>query len=123
MNRENRLWGQEHYWSTYFEMRRQQLESVQQMLVELALVYENWPQAVMIAELLEQLADDVKSDVYEGSVEERLYQLTQSFRIMPLPATRDEFEVRAALHMLLHELDRYLGIAKRLKKRRVIVKG
>lgn len=119
-NRENRLWGQEHYWSTYFEMRRQQLESVQQMLVELALVYENWPQAAMIAELLEQLSSDVKSDVYEGSVEERLYKLAKAFRTMELPKTRDEFEVRAALLMLLHELERYLGIAKRLKKRKVI---
>ncbi|CAM4286173.1 aromatic acid exporter family protein [Paenibacillus alkaliterrae] len=119
-NRENRLWGQEQYWSTYFEMRRQQLESVQQMLVELAFVYEKFPQAAMIAELLEQLPSDVKSDVYQGSVEERLYELAQLFRTMELPKTRDEFEVRAALHMLLHELERYLGIAKRLKKRKVI---
>jgi uncharacterized membrane protein YgaE (UPF0421/DUF939 family) len=119
-NRENRLWGQGQYWSTYFEMRRQQLESVQQMLVELALVYENWPQAAMIAELLEQLSSDVKSDVYEGSVEEGLYELAKAFRTMELPKTRVEFEVRAALLMLLHELERYLGIAKRLKKRKVI---
>lgn len=120
LSRENRLWGQEHYWTTYFEMRRQQLESVQQMLVELALVYEKFPQAAMIAELLEQLSGDVKSDVYEGSVEERLYGLSKLFRTMELPKTREEFEARAALLMLLHELDRYLSIAKRLKKRKVI---
>lgn len=120
LSRENRLWGQERYWTTYFEMRRQQLESVQQMLVELALVYEKFPQAAMIAELLEQLSGDVKSDVYEGSVEERLYALSKLFRTMELPKTREEFEARAALLMLLHELDRYLSIAKRLKKRKVI---
>ncbi|MCA0758537.1 aromatic acid exporter family protein [Paenibacillus sp. N4] len=120
LSRENRLWGQEQYWTTYFEMRRQQLESVQQMLVELALVYEKFPQAVMIAELLEQLSGDVKSDVYEGSVEERLYALSRVFRTMELPKTREEFEARAALLMLLHELERYLSIAKRLKKRKVI---
>jgi len=59
-NRENRLWGQEQYWSTYFEMRRQQLESIQQMMVKLAFVYEKFPQAIMIADLLDQLSSDVK---------------------------------------------------------------
>ncbi|WP_337101438.1 aromatic acid exporter family protein [Paenibacillus sp. YIM B09110] len=120
-NRENRIWGQEHYWSTYFEMRRQQLDSVQKMLVELAFVYEKWPQGVLIAELLERLASDVKSEVYEGSVETRLQELSLRFRGMELPRTREEFEVRAALFSLLHELQRYLAIAKRLKKRKVIL--
>lgn len=119
-NRENRLWGQEQYWSTYFEMRRQQLESVQQMLVELAFVFEKFPQAVMIADLLDQLSGDVKSDVYEGNVEERLDKLAQLFQAMELPKSRDEFEIRAALLMLLRELERYLSIAKRLKKRKVM---
>jgi uncharacterized membrane protein YgaE (UPF0421/DUF939 family) len=117
-NRENRIWGQEHYWSTYFEMRRQQLDSVQKMLVELAFVYEKWPQGVLIAELLERLASDVKSEVYEGSVETRLQELSLRFRGMELPRTREEFEVRAALLTLLHELQRYLAIAKRLKRKR-----
>ncbi|WP_053376260.1 aromatic acid exporter family protein [Paenibacillus sp. FJAT-27812] len=119
-NRENRLWGQEEYWSTYFEMRRQQLESVQQMLVELAFVYQKFPQAVMIADLLDQLSSDVKSDVYKGNVEDRHDRLAQSFQAMELPKTRDEFEVRASLLMLLRELERYLAIAKRLKKRKVM---
>ncbi|MGO4369734.1 aromatic acid exporter family protein [Paenibacillus sp. 2TAB19] len=118
-NRENRIWGQEHYWSTYFEMRRQQLDSVQKMLVELAFVYEKWPQGVLIAELLERLASDVKSEVYEGSVETRLQELSLRFRGMELPRTREEFEVRAALLTLLHELQRYLAIAKRLKRKRL----
>jgi len=119
-NRENRLWGQEQYWSTYFEMRRQQLESIQQMMVKLAFVYEKFPQAIMIADLFDQLSSDVKSDVYKGSVEERLLELSQLFQAMDLPKTRDEFEVRASLLMLLRELERYLGIAKRLKKRKVM---
>ncbi|MBD2869849.1 aromatic acid exporter family protein [Paenibacillus arenilitoris] len=119
-NRENRLWGGETYWPTYFEMRRQQLDSIQQMLVSLACVFEEVPQAAMIAELFERLSGDVKSDVYEGSVEVSLNRLSESFRTMELPKSRDEFEVRAALRMLLHELERYLAIAKRLKKRKVL---
>ncbi|NIK76545.1 uncharacterized membrane protein YgaE (UPF0421/DUF939 family) [Paenibacillus castaneae] len=116
-NLENRIWGHEPYWPTYFEMRRQQLESVQQMLAEMALIYARFPQAVLVAELLDQLSSDVKSDVYRGIVDERLNELSQLFQTMPLPQTREEFEVRAALLMLLHELQRFMSVAKRLKKR------
>ncbi|MBH5317807.1 aromatic acid exporter family protein [Paenibacillus sp. GSMTC-2017] len=121
-NRENRPWGYETYWSTYFEMRRQQLDTIQQMIAELALVYEKLPQAELIAKLLDQLSNDVKSDVYQGLAEQGVFQLMVDFRAMDLPKTRDEFELRAALLTLLHEIDRYLAIAKRLKKKAVLPK-
>lgn len=117
-HRENRLtWNNIPYWPTYFEMRRQQLDTIQQMLAELALVYEKWPQGELIAELLDGLAGDVKAEVYLGLVEQRVFELMGSFRMMELPKTREEFEIRAALLTLLHEVDRYLVIAKRLKKK------
>ncbi|MCR2802910.1 aromatic acid exporter family protein [Paenibacillus soyae] len=117
-NRENRIWSQETtYWPTYFEMRGQQLYSIQQMMAELSLVYEKWPQGELIAELLDQLSGDVKSDVYQGKAEQMVFDLMRSFRAMELPRTREEFEIRAALFTLLHEVDRYLAIAKRLKKK------
>jgi uncharacterized membrane protein YgaE (UPF0421/DUF939 family) len=121
---ENRLmWNDEPYWPTYFEMRRQQLETIQQMLAELALVYEKWPQGELIAELLDGLSDDVKAEVYVGVAEQRVFALMGSFRRMELPKTREEFEIRAALLTLLHEVDRYLVIAKRLKKKPQTVAG
>ncbi|GGD64097.1 aromatic acid exporter family protein [Paenibacillus nasutitermitis] len=122
MRKENRFWGQDEdswqSWPTYFEMRRQQLESIQHMLVLLAFVYEMLPQGEQVAELFESLPDDVKSDVYEGSIERKLSELEQRFRSMDLPASREEFEVRAALLQLMHELQRYLSIAKRWKKQK-----
>ncbi|GBG11914.1 membrane protein [Paenibacillus agaridevorans] len=118
-HRENRLMiANAPYWSTYFEMRRQQLDTIQQMLVELALIYEKWPQGEQIAELLEGLSEYVKAEVYLGKSEQRVFELTVSFRQMELPRTREEFEIRAALLKLLHEVDRYLIIAKRLKKKK-----
>ncbi|WP_168122686.1 aromatic acid exporter family protein [Paenibacillus sp. HB172176] len=117
MNRENRFWGYEAYWMTYFDMRRQQLELIQQMMLEAAFVYERFPQGELIAGLLRQLSGDVKSEVYQGQVENQVFELQRKFRKMELPKTREEFEVRAALYRLLHEMERYLGIAKRLKKK------
>ncbi|MBW7473959.1 aromatic acid exporter family protein [Paenibacillus oenotherae] len=122
VSQENRLWGQArtawNYYPSYFEMRRQQLESIQQMLVQLSFVYESLPQGELVAEQFDILADNVKSEVYEGAVERKLPELKEQFRAMPLPSSRQEFEVRAAILQLMHELARYLNIAKRLKKHR-----
>ncbi|MBD2847620.1 aromatic acid exporter family protein [Paenibacillus sp. IB182496] len=115
--RENTLWRYESYWRTYFEMRSSQLESIQQMLGLVALVYEKMPQGILLAEVFGHLAEEVKSDVYIGRVERELERLEERFREMPLPLTRDEFELRASLYQLCHELERYLSIAKRWKKR------
>ncbi|BBH19767.1 hypothetical protein Back11_11120 [Paenibacillus baekrokdamisoli] len=122
LSRENRIWGQDdeywRYWPTYFDMRQQQFESIGQMLVQLAFVYETLPQGELVAELFDHLADDVKSDVYEGAVEQSLTELKERFRSMPLPVTREEFEIRAAILRLMHDLLRYLEIAKRWKKQK-----
>lgn len=122
ISRENRIWWQGNdyngYWPRYFDMRQQQLETIGQMLAQIAFVYEKLPQGELTAELFDMLSGDVKSDVYEGAVEERIAELEERFRAMALPATREEFEMRAALLHLLLELKRYLAIAKRLKKQK-----
>ncbi|SEM82660.1 aromatic acid exporter family protein [Paenibacillus sp. OV219] len=125
VSRENLIWrglrsdySVKMHWSNYFEMRQQQLDSVSLMLTQLAHVFETLPQGELAAELFEDLAGDLKSDVYEGKVETKRKLLGERFRSMPLPTAREEFEIRAAIWHLLHELEHYLSIAKRLKKQK-----
>ncbi|REE57379.1 uncharacterized membrane protein YgaE (UPF0421/DUF939 family) [Paenibacillus taihuensis] len=125
VSRENLIWrelrgsfGVKMHWSNYFEMRQQQLDSISLMLTQLAHVYESLPQGELAAELFEDLAGDLKSDVYEGKVEENRKLLGERFRSMALPTTREEFEIRAAIWHLMHELEHYLAIARRLKKQK-----
>jgi uncharacterized membrane protein YgaE (UPF0421/DUF939 family) len=118
MNHENRFWGQEAYWRTYFEMRRQQLEIIEHMLGELAFVYEKLHQGVLLADVFKRLSDDIMSEVYEGNAERELQELERTYQGMPLPESREEFEVRAVLLQLCRELKRFLAIARRLKKKR-----
>ncbi|WP_229263701.1 aromatic acid exporter family protein [Cohnella cholangitidis] len=118
--RENRLIPQDEPWQLYFQMRRQQMESIQLMMESVAFVSRHVPQAELIAVLFDRLTEDVKSDYYEGETERMLSELEKSFRGMPLPATRDEFETRSALFQLTRELRRYLGIASREKKQKSI---
>lgn len=114
---ENRLWNSEAYWSTYFEMRRQQLDSIGHMMEMVALINGKLEHSELIADLLEQLGRDTRKEVYVGEVKTKLLELNHQFRRMPLPKTRDEFEIRASLHMLMHEMNSFLDIAKRLKKK------
>jgi uncharacterized membrane protein YgaE (UPF0421/DUF939 family) len=118
--RENRLIHQDEPWQHYFQMRRQQLESIQLMMESVAFVSRHVPQAELIAVLFDRLTEDVKSDYYEGETERMLTELEKSYRGMPLPASRDEFETRSALFHLSRELRRYLAIASREKKRKSI---
>ena len=116
--RENRWIPADEPWELYFTMRREQMDSVKLMIASVAMVSSKVPQADMIAQLFDRLKEDVKSEYYEGATEAMLDELERTFRVMPLPVTRDEFETRSALWQLCRELRRYLTIAKRSKKRK-----
>lgn len=116
-SKENQLWSNEAYWMKYFEMRRQQLDAIGQMMEMVAYVHGQLKHSDHIAELLEQLGRDTRSEVYVGDVKVKLQLLAEQFRAMELPKTRSEFEIRASLLMLMHEMNRYLDIAKRLKRK------
>lgn len=116
--RENRLLSQDEPWLLYYHMRRGQLDSIQLMMESVAFVSRRVPQAELIAVLLDRLTEDVKSEYYEGETERMLSELESSFRSLPLPTSRDEFEMRSELFHLSRELRRYLSIASRHKKRK-----
>lgn len=113
---ENRFFPGKPYWSVYFHMRGDQLESIQNMIHIVSQVYSNLPHGQLVAELFEELSRDVKSETYTGNVERRLAELEGEFKSMPLPQSREEFEVRSAILQMCHELKYYLNIAKRDKK-------
>jgi len=117
-SRENRLIRQDEPWLSYFAMRREQLDMIQLMMENIAFVSASVPQSEAIASLLDRLTLDVRSEFYEGKAEMALNALEQEFKSMPLPVTREEFEIRAALLHLCRELRRYLTVGRRGKMRR-----
>lgn len=117
-SKENRFWDYDAYWSTYFMMRSEQLEAIADMMEMIAYIHGKLEHSELIAELLEQLARDTRSEVYVGDVKVKLQQLREQFRTMELPKTRDEFEIRASLMMLMHEMNRYLDIAQKFKRKK-----
>jgi uncharacterized membrane protein YgaE (UPF0421/DUF939 family) len=116
--KENALFQATNEWETYFQMRSQQIDSIQRMLTLVAQVEKTLPHGEAVAEVFADLSNDVRNTYYTGIVEARLNALEQSFKQMPLPATRSEFEARSALLQLCLELKTYLSIAKQLKRKK-----
>ncbi|MFD1774502.1 aromatic acid exporter family protein [Paenibacillus rhizophilus] len=112
---ENSVIHPDEAWNVYFYMRKEQLESIQNMIQLLSQVYQHLPHGEMVAELFEQLSNDVLNEEYTGRTEKLLNTLEQEFQEMNLPSSREEFEVRSAILQLCRELALYLKIAKQYK--------
>jgi uncharacterized membrane protein YgaE (UPF0421/DUF939 family) len=112
------IFGAETYWPVYFYMRGEQLDSIARMSVLVAQVYQILPQGASLASIFERLSEEVKQEYYIGQTEKLLLALGERFKEMPLPASREEFEVRSAMLQLNLELMHFLSIAKKQKKPR-----
>lgn len=113
---ENKLFQAENTWLAYFGMRRQHFDSILRMVDLVAQVFQSLPHGEAVARLFKGLSEDVKSETYAGKVEALLVKLEHEFKQMPLPATREEFEMRSALLQLCLELKTYLSMSKRGKR-------
>lgn len=100
-------------WFAYFNMRKEQMESIKHMLNLVAQVQSSLPQGMMLSELFILLGEDIKEDYYTGNTERHLDQLERFFRSIPLPQTRQEFEDRSSLLQLMFEMKRYLAAARK----------
>ncbi|MFC5448229.1 aromatic acid exporter family protein [Paenibacillus aestuarii] len=115
------IFGGDPYWRVYFYMRGEQFESIQRMMGLVAQVYQTFPHGEPVAAILEELSQTVKEDYYSGKAEKDLQDLDQRYKAMPLPGSREEFEVRSAILQLNRELLQFLSIAKKQKKQRPAV--
>jgi uncharacterized membrane protein YgaE (UPF0421/DUF939 family) len=113
---ENALFTGDTTWAVYFYMRKQQLDSINMMVLYIAQVYQTLPHGEKLAEVFDELSADVKVQHYTGRAEKKLEAQEREFRQMPLPASREEFEVRSGLLQLVVELKIYLSVSKREKK-------
>ncbi|OAS13937.1 aromatic acid exporter family protein [Paenibacillus oryzisoli] len=112
------LFGWDPYWRVYFFMRGEQLDSIHRMIDLVAGVYQTLPQGELVAAIFEDISQTVKEDYYTGEAEKELQELNARYKGMPLPESREEFEVRSAILQLNRELMQYLAIAKKQKKHR-----
>lgn len=108
--KENHLLRSKHTYFEYFAMRSKQLDLLRTMIPLVSKINHIDLISDQIADFFEDLSDAVSPENTATIFLEKLSELRDVFRTGELPTTRDEFEVRANLFRLLHEIEAYLNI-------------
>jgi uncharacterized membrane protein YgaE (UPF0421/DUF939 family) len=112
----------ENYWAyqeddfyRFIRMREKQFDWIKRMMILVSRIHHPLEQSYLLAPLFYALSEQVKARDYSGKILDDLYQLNNEVEKMDLPHTREEFEIRASLYHLLHELEQFIMIAKKEK--------
>lgn len=116
LDKENHLLRDQHPYHDYFTMRAKQLELLQQMLP----LVSKLPNKDEISEEIAGFFISLSEAVHPGNTAivylNDLNQLQKQFDQEELPTTQMEFETKANLFRLLHEIEDYLIIKRKFKK-------
>lgn len=115
-DKENHMLRDQHSYFNYFRMRKKQFYILQQMLP----LVTSLPKRDNISEEIATFFEKLSGAVHPGNTAiiymYHLRELKESFKKEDLPETQEEFETRANLHQLLHELEEYLKLKYKYKK-------
>ncbi len=107
---ENHFLRNENQYYNYFKMREKQFESISRMLPILTIITHSVEQGRMIADFIEEVSEAIHPGNTAQKFIRKLEEMKKEFIRMDLPETRQEFEARAALLVLLREFEQYLLI-------------
>ncbi|PLT30604.1 aromatic acid exporter family protein [Peribacillus deserti] len=107
---ENSFFRKENYYRDYFNMREQQFDIIQRVIPIILHLPTAFEQNTMAAELMEDIGLSINEENPATELLESLRSLRNTFEKMELPKTREEFETRAALLVLINEIERFLQI-------------
>ncbi len=105
LDRHNQLFQQTNYQVHYFEMRAAQTKILRTMAGNINKCLLEGRENVILSSLFERAAQQLSRD---NSAKELLLDIElfhATFRERPLPQTREEFETRATLFQLLHDME------------------
>ncbi|MDT8861693.1 aromatic acid exporter family protein [Alkalihalobacillus sp. MEB130] len=98
----------------YFKMREKQFEIIERLMPYVSKIHHTVAQSETVADFLEELSQSVSPANRVPYFLDRIQLMRAGFEEMPLPKTREEFEVRSSLLYIMHELEEYLHIKDRL---------
>lgn len=102
---ENSFFKRESFYLTHFTKRQQQFQLVERMVPLIINLPTAFEQNDMIADLVEEFAANLKESDH---MLEKFHALRHKFECMDLPKTREEFETRAALLILLNKIEQFI---------------
>lgn len=99
----------DHRYLAYLYMRKTQLNAVNEMYERILKLKESHPNQMKVAQYIEGLSQDIG---YEDKANKQmgiLKSLINEFEQQELPKTRNEFETRAMLFQMLHDIENFLN--------------
>lgn len=115
-NSNNYLFSESNYYVEYMEMRVQQLHTLKRMRGHFRRFFMTYEQTIMMAEFTEKVANELHEQNTALGLLQDLNSLRESYKVMNLPVTREEFENRAMLYQFMNDLEEFLTIKYEFKK-------
>ena len=115
-NMNNTLFTDTRYYIQYMEMRQDQIISLQKVYDHLSPLDMVPSQAYKVAEFIRDIAASFQEYNNVGELILELNQLLDGLKDSELPVTREEFESRARLFLVLNELESFLLIKRKFIK-------
>lgn len=116
LDKENHLFRDQHSYYNYFTMRNSQFEILENMLPLATRLPEKDDVSTLVANFFLKLADSIQPENTAFIFLAELNELREIFKQKELPQTQEEFETRASLFQLIHELEEYLKLKQKYKK-------
>lgn len=108
LERHNQMFHQTNYEVHYFEMRKEQNKILNQIAMKMNAIHFESEQSVILAQLFRRTANQLSETNSAKSLLDDISIFLASFRKRALPSTREEFEARATLFQILHDLERFI---------------
>lgn len=109
---DNQLFNKDDYIVRYLEMRQMQINILKRMLYSLQNITLETKQALILADLFKETAEQLNEKNTGLALLEKISLLYRDFRKSALPKSRDEFENRAFLFQLLHEVEAFIEVKR-----------
>ena len=107
---ENRMSRERTNHMRFMELRNSQYEILVHMRRYFKRLYMSYEQTHMVAELTDQVATHFTEHEQSDQVFDKINEYRSTFKIMNLPATREEFENRATLYEYINDLEHFLNL-------------
>lgn len=109
-NVENSFFRKENYYEAYFNMRNEQITILRRVVPSILHLPSTFEQSEMVAHFIENVALSLHESNPAKELLENVRELKATFREMDLPKTRQEFETRAVLLILINEVERFISL-------------
>lgn len=116
LDKENHLFRDKYSDYNYFIMRENQFHVLESMLPLATRLPEKDEVSTLVGDFFMKLADSVHPGNTAYLFLNELDDLREIFKAKELPKTQEEFETRASLFQLIHEMEAYLKLKNRFKK-------